>query len=109
MLAGFFVDVLRIGGQLVVEAIKINALTASNQPLLVRPVEVEMPGPVIVYHVVPVPDPGQWGIHHDPASDPIAVLSGERIADHVANIVGNKGQLSTKAELLKHGCDVPSF
>ena len=66
-------------------------------------------GTVIVDYVVPVPDPRQWGVHHDPASDPVAVLCGECIPDHVADIVRDKSELSIEAELMEHRGDIPGL
>ena len=75
MLARRLVDVLRIGRQFVVEAVEVDALAPGDEPLLVGAVEVEVPRPLILDHIVPMAEPGQRRVHHHPAGDPVAVTA----------------------------------
>ena len=109
MLARRLVDVLRISRQLVVKTVEVNALASGDQPLLVGAEEIEMPGVPVLDHLVPVAEPGQRGVHHHPAGDAVAVLRGERVADHVADIVGHQRDGSADAELLEHRGHVPGL
>ncbi len=90
MLAGLLVDALRIGRQLVVEAVQEDALAALDQALLVRTVEVEMPCLGVLQLVVPVAQPRQGRVHGHPALHPLRLLGGEGVADHVADVVGDQ-------------------
>ena len=87
MLPRRFIDFARIGGQFVIESIEINAFPPRHQPLLVRTAEVEMPEQRALFDLVPIADARQRRIDHHPFGDPRRILRGERIADHVADIV----------------------
>ena len=90
MLARRLVDRLRIGRQLVVEAVEIDALAALDQPVDVRPAEIEMPQQRAFEDLVPRPDAGQRRVDHHPFGDAVGILRGERVADHVADVVGDE-------------------
>ena len=42
------------------------------------------------YDLVPRADPRERGVHHHPAGDAIRILRSEGVADHVADIMGDK-------------------
>ena len=42
------------------------------------------------HDLVPGPDAREWRVHDDPARDAIRILRRERIAHHVADIMGDK-------------------
>jgi hypothetical protein len=74
-------------GQLVPEAIEVDAFPALHQTLLVRTPEVEVPQRRVTNDVVPVTDSGQRCIDHHPTSDAGRILSSQRIAGHIAAVV----------------------
>ena len=75
-----FAERARIGGELVPEAIEIDALAPGDQPLHVRPAEAEMPQQRVLEDLVPRADAWHRRIHHDEARDARRVLRGERIS-----------------------------
>ena len=90
MVARRLVDLLRIGGELVVEAVEIDALAPLDQPFHVGPAEIEMPEQRIEQNLVPVADARQRRIDHHPFGDARGILRRQRIAHHVADIVGDE-------------------
>ena len=100
------VDVLRVRRQFIVETIEVEPLTAGDQALFVRAVEVEMPRPVVVDHVLPMTEAGQRRVHHHPAGDAAAVLRREGVTDHVADIVRDQRDRGRDPELVKDRGDI---
>ena len=90
MVARRFIDSLWIRRQLVPEAVEIDALAPSDQPLHVGSAEVEMPEQRAADDVVPITDAGQRRIDHDPAGNAVAILRREGVAHHVADVVGDE-------------------
>src|SRR6516225_6674633 len=91
MLARLLVDLLRIGRELVPEAIQVDALSALDQTLYVRPSKIEVPEKWATYYRVPVSNAGKGCVYHHPAADAAGVQRGERIAHHVSNVVSYQG------------------
>jgi DNA-binding transcriptional LysR family regulator len=69
VLACCLIDRLRIGGQLVVEAVEVNPLAALYEPLFVGAPEVEVPQHGTEDDLVPVTNARQRCIDHNPASE----------------------------------------
>ena len=74
-------------GQLVPEAIEVDALPALHQTLLVRTPKIEVPQRRVTNDVVPVADSGERCIDYHPTRDPVRKLSSQRIADHIADVM----------------------
>ena len=87
VLPRIFIDPLGVSGQLVPEAIEVDALPALHQTLLVRTPEIEVPQHRAASDVVPIAYSGQRCIDHHPARDPDRILSSQRIADHIADVM----------------------
>jgi hypothetical protein len=56
--------------------------------------------------VVPVADPRQWRVHDDPSCHALRELGRQRVAHHVADVVGDKGKVP-EPELIEDGGEVP--
>ena len=80
-------------------------LAPSDQAVLVRTPEREVPESVILDDVVPRPDAGKRCIDQDESSHAIRVLGRERIADHVADVVRHEVDLRD-LERVEHAGDV---
>ncbi len=105
MFARRLVDRFRIGGQFVPEAIQINALAALHQTFDVRSAEIEMPEQRALRDFFPVADAGQRRVHRHPTGDAIRKQGGERIADHIADVVRHQlGALDV--ELVENSGDI---
>ena len=65
-------------------------IASGDHPLLVRPVEVEVPGFAILQLLVPMANAWKRRVHNHPTRHPFAVLGSEGIADHIAEVVGHK-------------------
>src|SRR5438034_8802198 len=79
VLPRIFIDPLGVSGQLVPEAIEVDALPALHQTLLVRTPEIEVPQHRAASDVVPIAYSGQRCIDHHPPRDPDRILSSQRI------------------------------
>ena len=90
MLARGLAEALRIGRELVPEAVEVDPLAAGDQPLGIRALEREMPERARADDLVPGPDPGQRRVHDHEAGDPPRKLRREGVADHVADVVGDE-------------------
>ena len=102
------IDRFRIGRQLVPEPIEVDALASFHQPVDVGPAEIEMPQQRALQDFVPWPDAGQRRIDDDPFGDAVGILRGERIADHVADVVRHEIGL-LDVELVHHHGDVDAL
>src|SRR5260221_1834803 len=87
VLPRIFIDPVGVSGQLVPEAIEVDTLPALHQTLLVRTPEIEVPQHRVASDVVPIAYSGQRCIDHHPARDPDRILSSQRIADHIADVM----------------------
>src|SRR3979409_2551035 len=87
VLPRIFIDPPGITGQLVPEAIEVDALPALHQTLLVRTPEIEVPQHRAASDVVPIAYSGQRCIDHHPARDPDRILSSQRKTDHIADVM----------------------
>ena len=87
MFARGLAERLRIRGKLVPEAVKIDAFTSGDQPLHIGAAEAEMPQEWALEYFLPRSDPGQRCVHQDEPGYPVRVLGGERVSDHVADVV----------------------
>ena len=94
-----------IGGELVPEAVEINALATSHQALHVGPAEAEMPEQRILQNVVPWPDARHWRIHHHEARGATLVCCGEGEGHHVADVVADYIGLAN-VQRVEHTSDV---
>src|SRR6516162_5806086 len=72
------IDRLRIGGKLIPEPVQVNAFAAFDQPLNVRPAEIEMPQSRATDYFVPRADSGKRGVNNDPACHTRRKLCSER-------------------------------
>src|SRR5438128_2475141 len=72
--AGSFVELLRIGRELVPEAVQVDALATGHQALHVRPAEAEVPEQGVLEDLLPRPDAGDGCIDQHEAPDAVAVL-----------------------------------
>src|SRR5262249_15804722 len=95
VIAGLLVDSGWSGRQLIVKSIEQNAFAAGDQPFDIGPPEVEVPGLGIFELLIPVADAGKRCIHNNPSGNPSWVKGCKRIADHVADVVGDQ-------------CDIPN-
>src|ERR1700719_4088740 len=93
MIASLFVDAGWSCGQLVVKAIEQDALASRNQALHVRSPEVEVPDFWIFQLIVPVADAGKRRIHDHPSRYPRRIERRKRVADHVADVVGDESKI----------------
>ena len=100
-----FVDPLRIGRELVPEAVEIDSLAAFHQPLDIGSAEIEMPERWASDDLVPRPNAGKRRIHDDPTDDAIGKLGREGVAHHDADIVGHEIDLPD-VELVQNAHDV---
>jgi hypothetical protein len=83
-------DRFGIGGKFVPKPVEINALAALDQPLHVRPTEVEVPQQRAAGDFVPGTNSRQRRVNHDPERNARGKLRRKRIADHIADIVRNE-------------------
>src|SRR3954463_16692499 len=81
-------DRLRIGGELVPEAIEVDPFATFDQPLRIRSAEIEMPEQGTLDDVLPVANARQRRVDYHPPRDPVRILGGESVADHVTDVVG---------------------
>src|SRR6266446_10865744 len=87
MLARRFVEHLGIVGKLVPETVEINAFPALYQTLGIRTPKREMPERVAARDFFPRPDAGQRRVYDDEFCDEAGIFRGERIADHIADVM----------------------
>ena len=80
-------------------------LPPRDEALHIGPAEVEMPDDRVAQQVVPGADTGERRVHHDPAAHAIAILRGDRVAHHVADVVRDQ-RSGRDAEVVQHGRDV---
>ena len=91
MFARGLAEGLRVGGKLVPEAVEVDAFASGDQPLHVRAAEAEMPQEWALEYLLPRADPRQRRVHQDEPGYPVRVLRGERVSDHIADVVGDEG------------------
>ena len=90
MIARHLGEAARRRGELVPEAIEIDALAAGDEALHVRPTESKVPQQRILENLVPGAHPRQGSIDQDEPSDPLRMLHGEGIAHHVTDVVSDE-------------------
>src|SRR3954449_11273346 len=94
--------------KLVVEAVEIDAFAAFHQSVYIGATKIEVPEHGALDDLVPRADAGQWCVDDCPLGDTVGILRGERVADHVADIVRHQiGFLHI--ELVHHRYDVDGF
>ncbi len=94
MYAAGLVEVLRIGRELVPEAVEVDPLAALHEPFHVRAAEAEVPEQRVLQNLVPGADAGDRRVHQDQMADPARILGDEGVGDHVADIVGDHVDLA---------------
>ena len=98
------------GGQFVPEAVEIDALASFHEPVHVRAAKIEMPQHRAFQDFVPGSNSGQGRVDDDPFADPVRILSGECVAHHVADIMGDKrGLLNVEFVQHRRRCRWPGF
>src|SRR5215470_3884372 len=105
VLACSLAEPARSGRKLVPEAIEIDALTSRDQALHVGPAKTEMPEQRVFKDLLPWPDAGERRVDESKARDTGGILSGQRIADHVADIVRHKVGVCD-AQFVEHPCHI---
>ena len=90
VLARSLAEAGRVGGELVPEAVEVDPLPPRHQAFRIRPLEGEMPERPAADDLLPRADAGQRRVHDGEAGDPLRVLRRQRIADHVADVVGDQ-------------------
>jgi hypothetical protein len=90
MLARGFGEFLRVRRELVPDPVEVDALAALYQAFLIRPPEGEVPEGVAPGDLLPGPDAWERRVDDDEPLDPPGVLRGERVAHHVADVVGDQ-------------------
>ena len=76
--------------KLVPEAVEIDAFASGDQPLHIRAAEAEMPQERALQYFLPRSDPRQRCVHQGEPGYPVRVLGGERVSDHIADVVGDE-------------------
>ena len=79
-----------IGGELVPESIEVYPLPASDQTLHVWAAETEMPQQRVLEDFLPRAHARQRGVDEDKARHAVAMLRGEGVTHHVADVVGHQ-------------------
>src|SRR5437899_6002682 len=87
--AGRFVDLRRVAGELVPEAVEVDALAAGNQALGIRAAEVEVPQRGHAHDLVPRWDAGYRRIYHDQAACLVGIARRVGISYHHADVVAD--------------------
>jgi hypothetical protein len=64
-----------------------------------------MPETRVARDRIPFTDPRQRRVHHHPARDAVRVLRGERIADHVADVVRHESGVGDM-QCIHHAGDI---
>src|ERR1700720_4633570 len=105
MIASLFVDAGWSCGQLVVKAIEQDALASGNEALHVRSPEVEVPDFWIFQLIIPVANSGKRRIHDDPSRHSRGIERRKGVTDHVADVVGDKGNV-LHAEFVQNAGEV---
>jgi hypothetical protein len=108
VVARLLVDARRIRRKLVVEPVEQDSLASRYQPLDVGATEVEVPSLRMFQLAVPVADPRQWHVHHDPFCYALWKLCRKGVAHHVADVVGNEGDF-LQPKLIENDGEVPSL
>ena len=99
------VDLRGVAGELVPEAVEIDALASRDEPLGIRAAEGEMPEQGMAHEVVPGGDAGNRRIHHHQFSVCVGIAGGIGIGDHGAEIVPDDGR-PIEAQVGEDGPDV---
>jgi len=105
MAARCLVDRFGIGGKFVPKSVEINTLAALDQPLHIRPTEVEVPQQWAAGDFVPGANSRQRRVDHDLARNARGKLRRKRIADHIADIVRNECSF-LDLQLVHNGRDI---
>ena len=82
-------DRLWISGKFVPKPIEIDALAPGDEPLDVGTAEIEMPESRAADDLVPLTYARERRVDDGPPGHAIGELCGERVADHIADIVGH--------------------
>jgi hypothetical protein len=100
-----FIRLARIAGEVIPDAVEVNALPACHQALCIRSVEVEVPHAGVLQDLVPGLDAGNRSVHDNQPLDFVRVGCSIGVGDHVANIVRNHEGL-VEAKCGDHGANV---
>ncbi len=78
-----------VGGELVPEAVEVDALAARDEALHVGAAEPEMPEQRVFQDLVPGPDTRHRRVHQHQLRHPVRISRGQRVGDHVADVAGH--------------------
>ncbi len=85
--AGGFVGLPGVAGEVVPDAVEVDALAAGDEAVLVRALEREVPEAMVLDDVVPRGNAGDGSVHDDEALDLVGIEGGVGVRDHDADIV----------------------
>src|SRR5882724_5919904 len=81
------VELCRVCGKVIPEAIEIDALTARDQPLHVDSAKPEMPQQRAFQNIIPRPNPRDGSVHHHELCSALRIPLSKCKSDHVADVM----------------------
>src|SRR5215469_14703842 len=89
--SGGFIRLAAVAREVIPDTVEIDALAASDKPLCVGAVKMEMPDAGIEQDFIPRLNSGDRSVHYDEAFDFIGIKGSVGVTHHVSNVVSNDG------------------